>query len=52
MAAAPKLADYRTPVKRLYMCGSTQHPHGFITFAPGYNSELQIIADDLDLEPS
>lgn len=46
----PELANYRTPVKRLYMCGSTQHPHGFITFAPGYNA-LQVIARDLDLEP-
>lgn len=46
----PELSDYRTPVERLYMCGSSQHPHGFITFAPGYNA-LQTIADDLDLEP-
>jgi phytoene dehydrogenase-like protein len=46
----PELANYRTPVERLYMCGSTQHPHGFITFAPGYNA-LQVIAQDLDLEP-
>ncbi len=46
----PELSNYRTPVERLYMCGSTQHPHGFITFAPGYNA-LQVIADDLDLEP-
>jgi phytoene dehydrogenase-like protein len=46
----PELANYRTPVQRLYMCGSTQHPHGFITFAPGYNA-LQVIAQDLDLEP-
>lgn len=46
----PELAEYRTPVERLYMCGSTQHPHGFVTFAPGYNA-LQVIADDLDLEP-
>jgi phytoene dehydrogenase-like protein len=46
----PELSGYRTPVERLYMCGSSQHPHGFITFAPGYNA-LQAIADDLDLEP-
>lgn len=44
------LAGYRTPVERLYMCGASQHPHGFITFAPGYNA-LQVIAKDLDLEP-
>lgn len=46
----PELAEYRTPVERLYLCGSTQHPHGFITFAPGFNA-LQVIAEDLDLEP-
>jgi phytoene dehydrogenase-like protein len=46
----PELAGYRTPVERLYMCGASQHPHGFITFAPGYNA-LQVIAKDLDLEP-
>jgi phytoene dehydrogenase-like protein len=46
----PELAQYRTPVERLYMCGASQHPHGFITFAPGYNA-LQVIARDLDLEP-
>ncbi len=46
----PELSGYRTPVERLYMCGASQHPHGFITFAPGYNA-LQVIAGDLDLEP-
>ncbi|NQU08320.1 MAG: hypothetical protein HQ583_07140, partial [Candidatus Abyssubacteria bacterium] len=45
----PGLSQYRTPVKGLYMCGSTQHPHGYITFAPAYNA-LQIIADDLGIE--
>lgn len=45
----PELAEYRTPIDRLYMCGSTQHPHGYITFGPGYNA-LQVIADDLGLD--
>ena len=45
----PELAQYRTPVDGLYLAGSTQHPHGFITFAPAYNA-LQVIADDLGLE--
>jgi len=44
-----ELSQYQTPVKNLYMCGATQHPHGFITFAPAYNA-LQVIADDYDLE--
>jgi phytoene dehydrogenase-like protein len=45
----PALAQYKGPVDGLYMCGATQHPHGFVTFAPAYNA-LQIIADDFDLE--
>jgi phytoene dehydrogenase-like protein len=44
-----ELSQYQTPVKDLYMCGATQHPHGFITFAPAYNA-LQVIADDYALE--
>jgi phytoene dehydrogenase-like protein len=46
---SPALSQYRTPVKGLYLCGSTTHPHGFITFGPGYNA-LQHIADDFGLE--
>jgi phytoene dehydrogenase-like protein len=46
----PELGQYRTPVDGLYMAGSTQHPHGFITFGPGYNA-LQVIAEDLDIDP-
>ncbi len=45
----PELAQYRTPVDGLYLAGSTQHPHGFITFAPAYNA-LQVIAEDLGLQ--
>jgi phytoene dehydrogenase-like protein len=43
------LSQYRTPIKGLYLCGSCTHPHGFITFGPGYNA-LQVIADDFELE--
>lgn len=39
------LSHYRTPIKDLYMCGASQHPHGYITFAPGYNC-LDSIAED------
>ncbi|QQS24374.1 MAG: NAD(P)/FAD-dependent oxidoreductase [Actinomycetota bacterium] len=46
----PELGQYRTPIEGLYMAGSTQHPHGFITFGPAYNA-LQIIADDLGIDP-
>ena len=45
----PDLSQYRTPFQGLYMCGATQHPHGFITFAPAYNA-LQVIAADYGLE--
>jgi phytoene dehydrogenase-like protein len=43
------LSQYRTPIEGLYLCGSCTHPHGFITFGPGYNA-LQVIADDFGLE--
>ena len=45
----PDLSQYRTPLEGLYMCGASQHPHGFITFAPAYNA-LQVIAEDHHLE--
>jgi len=45
----PELGQYRTPVEGLYMAGSTQHPHGYITFGPAYNA-LQVMADDLGVE--
>ena len=44
-----ELSQYRTPIRGLYMCGASQHPHGYITFAPGYNC-LGVIADDFGLE--
>lgn len=45
----PELSQYQTPFENLYMCGATQHPHGFVTFAPAYNA-LQVIAADHGLE--
>jgi phytoene dehydrogenase-like protein len=44
-----ELSQYRTPIRGLYMCGASQHPHGYITFAPGYNC-LSVIAEDFGLE--
>lgn len=44
-----ELAQYRTPIPGLYLCGASQHPHGYITFAPGYNA-LGVIAEDMGLE--
>jgi phytoene dehydrogenase-like protein len=46
---SPLMSQYKTPVDGLYLCGSTTHPHGFITFGPGYNA-LQVIADDFNLD--
>jgi phytoene dehydrogenase-like protein len=40
---APGYADYRTPLKRLYMCGSATHPGGGIMGAPGRNAALRLL---------
>ncbi|MCC6663099.1 MAG: NAD(P)/FAD-dependent oxidoreductase [Polyangiaceae bacterium] len=44
-----ELAGYRTPISGLYLCGASQHPHGYITFAPGYNA-LGVIAEDMGID--
>ncbi|MCB0220758.1 MAG: NAD(P)/FAD-dependent oxidoreductase [Chrysiogenetes bacterium] len=44
-----ELAYYRSPIEGLYMCGASQHPHGYITFAPAYNC-LNTIADDMGMD--
>ena len=38
-------ADYRTPIKRLYLCGSATHPGGGIMGAPGRNAAFKVMAD-------
>ena len=38
-------ADYRTPVKGLYLCGSGAHPGGGVTGAPGHNCAREILRD-------
>jgi phytoene dehydrogenase-like protein len=38
-------ADYRGPLKGLYMCGAGTHPGGGVTGAPGHNAAREIIAD-------
>jgi len=42
---APGWAQYRTPIKSLYMCGSATHPGGGIMGAPGRNAALQLLKD-------
>jgi phytoene dehydrogenase-like protein len=41
----PGWAEYRTPVKNLYMCGSATHPGGGIMGAPGRLAALNILKD-------
>jgi phytoene dehydrogenase-like protein len=42
---APGWAQYRTPIRSLYMCGSATHPGGGIMGAPGRNAAMKILAD-------
>ena len=46
-SARPMLghADYRSPLKGLYHCGSGSHPGGGVTGAPGHNAAQAILAD-------
>ncbi|NWG92795.1 MAG: NAD(P)/FAD-dependent oxidoreductase [Parvularculaceae bacterium] len=41
----PGHADYRMPVKGLYLCGSGAHPGGGVTGAPGHNAAEIILSD-------
>ncbi len=41
----PGFAQYRAPVRGLYMCGSSNHPGGGVMGAPGANSAREILAD-------
>jgi phytoene dehydrogenase-like protein len=38
-------ADYRMPIRGLYLCGSGAHPGGGVTGAPGHNAAQAVIAD-------
>ena len=39
------MADYRLPIKGLYLCGAGTHPGGGVTGAPGYNAAREILLD-------
>lgn len=41
----PGWAQYRTPVRNLYMCGSATHPGGGVMGAPGRNAAARILED-------
>ena len=38
-------ADYRTPIKGLYICGSSMHPGGGVSGIPGFNAAREILRD-------
>jgi phytoene dehydrogenase-like protein len=42
---APGWAQYRTPIRNLYMCGSATHPGGGIMGAPGRNAARVMIKE-------
>ena len=41
----PGYAQYRSPIKGLYMCGSSTHPGGGVMGAPGRNAAAEILKD-------
>jgi phytoene dehydrogenase-like protein len=41
----PGWAQYRTPIDRLYLCGSATHPGGGIMGAPGRNAALRVLKE-------
>jgi phytoene dehydrogenase-like protein len=45
MRPVPGYADYRTPIKDLYMCGAATHPGGGVMGACGYNAAREILKD-------
>jgi phytoene dehydrogenase-like protein len=42
---APHFADYRSPIKGLYQCGSSAHPGGGVGGVPGHNAAREILKD-------
>jgi phytoene dehydrogenase-like protein len=38
-------ADYRSPVRGLYLCGAGAHPGGGVTGAPGHNAAREMLGD-------
>jgi Phytoene dehydrogenase and related proteins len=41
----PELSKYRTPIKNLYLCGSSTHPGGGVTGLPGYLASKTLLED-------
>ena len=45
MRPVPGYADYRTPLRGLYLCGAATHPGGGVMGACGYNAAREILRD-------
>jgi phytoene dehydrogenase-like protein len=45
MRPVPGYADYRTPIRNLYLCGAATHPGGGVMGACGFNAAREIIRD-------
>ena len=45
MRPAAGYADYRSPIRGLYQCGSSTHPGGGVTGLPGRNAAREILKD-------
>ena len=41
----PGYADYRTPIRGLYLCGAATHPGGGVMGACGYNAAREVLRD-------
>lgn len=41
----PGYAQYRTPIRDLYLCGSSTHPGGGVMGAPGRNAAAEVLRD-------
>jgi phytoene dehydrogenase-like protein len=46
---APHYADYRSPLRGLYQCGSSTHPGGGVSGIPGHNAAREILKDWKDV---
>jgi phytoene dehydrogenase-like protein len=40
----PGFANYRTPIRGLFLCGAATHPGGGVMGAAGYNAAREILA--------
>jgi phytoene dehydrogenase-like protein len=45
MRPVPGWAQYRSPIRGLYLCGAGAHPGGGVTGAPGRNAAMQVLRD-------